>query len=224
MKSCRLFLGYEVSDTANGVDLHLGATLGQLFAQAMDVDLDRIRGDIAGQSKNVIFDQFLGDDAILAAHQEFEHRRLASRQDLRFVVDECLAALGVECEVGNLKRASEQLAGTPQQRFQAGQQLFERKRLDEIVVGAAAQSTDAILQASTGGEHQNRQRVLTPPYLSQDREAVAIGQPEVENHGGIAGRRYRGLSLGRRRQEVDFITCRSETLGQELRKLLVVLD
>jgi len=49
MKSCRLFLGYEVSDTANGVDLHLGATLGQLFAQAMDVDLDRIRGDIAGQ-------------------------------------------------------------------------------------------------------------------------------------------------------------------------------
>jgi hypothetical protein len=80
------------------------------------------------------------------------------------------------------------------------------------------------LQASTGGEHQNRQRILAPPYLSQDREAVAIGQPEVENHGGVTGRRYRGLSLGRRRQEVGFITCRFETLGEELRKLLVILD
>src|SRR6516165_5530143 len=224
MKSCRLFLGYEVSDTANGVDLHLGATLGQLFAQAMDVDLDRIRGDIAGQSKNVIFDQFLGDDAILAAHQEFEHRRLARRQDLRFVIDECLAAFGVECEVRNLKRASEQLARTPQQRFQAGQQLLERKRLDEIVIGAAAQPSDAILQASTGGEHQNRQWILAPPYLSQDREAVAIGQAEVEHHGGVTGCRYRGLSLGRRRQDVGFIACCVETLGEELRELLVVLN
>src|SRR5215471_7253750 len=176
MKSCRLFLGYEVSDTANGVDLHLGATLGQLFAQAMDVDLDRIRGDVAGQPENVIFNQFLRDNAILATHQEFQHRRLASRQDLRLVVDECLTALGVECEVRNLERAAKQLAGAPQQRFQPGQQLFERKRLDEIVIGAAAQPSDAILQASTGGEHQNRQRILAPPYLSQDREAVAIGQ------------------------------------------------
>jgi len=56
-----------------------------------------------------------------------------------------------------------------------GEQLCERERLDEIIIGAAAQSADAILQASTGGEHQNRQRILAPPYLSQDREAVSIG-------------------------------------------------
>ena len=59
MKSCRLFLGYEVSNTANGVDLHLSATIRQLFPEAMHVDLDRIRGDIAGPPKNVIFNQFL---------------------------------------------------------------------------------------------------------------------------------------------------------------------
>src|SRR5215475_3892329 len=105
MKSCRLFLGYEVSDTANGVDLHLGATLGQLLAQAMDVNLDRIRGDIAGQPENVIFNQFPRDNAILAAHQKLEHRGLACGQDLRFAVDECLSTLGVECDVRNLKRA-----------------------------------------------------------------------------------------------------------------------
>src|SRR3984893_16063400 len=185
----------------------------------MDVDFDRVRGDVAGQSKNVILDQLLRDNAILAAHQEFKHRRLARRQDLRFVIDECLAAFGVECEVRNLKRASEQLARTPQQRFQAGQQLFERKRLDEIVIGAAAQSADAILQASTGGEHQNRQRILAPPYLSQDREAVYSGKGKVENHGSVTGCPHRRLSLGRRRQDVGFIACRLEALRQELRKL-----
>jgi len=116
------------------------------------------------------------------------------------------------------------LARTPQQCFQAGQQLFECKRLDEIVIGAAAQPSDAILQASTGGEHQNRQRILAPPYLSQDREAVAIGQAEVEHHGSVTGRRYRGLSLGRRRQDVGFIACCVKTLGEELRELLVVLN
>src|SRR5436309_3125109 len=45
--SRRLFLGNEVSDAANGVDLHLGAAVGQLLAQAMDVDLDRIGRDVA---------------------------------------------------------------------------------------------------------------------------------------------------------------------------------
>jgi hypothetical protein len=55
MKSCLLFLGYEVSDTANGMNFHLGAMIRQLFPEAMDVDLDRIRGDIAGQPENVIF-------------------------------------------------------------------------------------------------------------------------------------------------------------------------
>jgi hypothetical protein len=51
-----------------------------------------------------------------------------------------------------------------------------------------------------------------------------FGQPEVENHSGVTGCRYRGESLGRRRQKVGFITCRLEALRQELRKLLVVLN
>src|SRR5215831_10520684 len=176
MKSCRPFLGYEVSNTANGVDLHLGATLGQLFAQAMDVDLDRIGGDVAGQPENVIFDQFLRDDAVLATHQQFEHGRLAGGENLRFVVDECLPAFGIECEVRNLQRAPEQLAGASQERLKSRQQLFERERLDEIIIGSAAQAADAILQPAAGSEHQNRKRILALAYFAQDRQAVPVRQ------------------------------------------------
>src|SRR5919109_2708439 len=110
MKSRRLFLGNEVSDAANGMDFHLSAALGQLFAQPMDVDLDRVRGDVAGQAENVIFNQLFGDNTVLAAHEDFKHRRLARGEDLRLVTDESLPAFGIECEVGDLQRASEQLA------------------------------------------------------------------------------------------------------------------
>src|SRR5215831_2550144 len=96
--SRRLFLGNEVSDAANGVDLHPGAAVGQLLAQAMDVDLDRIGRDVTRQPENVIFDQLLRDDAVLAAHQQFEHGRLAGGENLRLVIDKCLPAFGIECE------------------------------------------------------------------------------------------------------------------------------
>jgi hypothetical protein len=85
----------------------------------------------------VIFDQFLRHDAILASHQQFEHGRLAGGEKLRLLVDECLPAFGVECEVRDLQCAPEQLAGAPQERLQPGQQLFERERLDEIIIGPA---------------------------------------------------------------------------------------
>ena len=92
------------------MDLHLGAALGQLFAQPVDVDLDRIRGDIARQAENVIFNQLLGDHAILATHEDFEHGRLTRGEDLRFLIDESLPTFGIKREVGDLQRASEQLA------------------------------------------------------------------------------------------------------------------
>jgi len=47
------------------MDLYFRTTLRKLLPEAMDGDLDRIRGDIAGRSKNVVFDQSLRDNAIL---------------------------------------------------------------------------------------------------------------------------------------------------------------
>src|SRR5712691_2510433 len=71
-----LAFGDKVSDTANGADFDLGAALGKLFPKAMDIDLDRIRGDLAGQPEDMIFNQFFRDNAVLAPHQELEHRGL----------------------------------------------------------------------------------------------------------------------------------------------------
>jgi hypothetical protein len=124
-----------------------------LLAQAVDVDLDRIGRNVTRQPENVIFDQLLRDDAVLAAHQQFKHGRFAGGENLRLVIDECLPAFGIECEVGNLQCAPEQLAGASQERLQPRQQLLERERLDEIIIRTAAQAANAILQSAAGGEH-----------------------------------------------------------------------
>src|SRR3984893_3523526 len=74
-----LFLGDEVAKAANGMNLDLGATLRKLLAQAVNVDLDGIGGDISRMSEDVILDLLLGNHAALAAHQQFEHRGFAGR-------------------------------------------------------------------------------------------------------------------------------------------------
>src|SRR6266404_7433841 len=66
-----LFLGDEISDAADGVDLHLGALVGKLLAQTMDIDFDGIRGDVAGKPEDVVLDLLLRHNASLAAHQKF---------------------------------------------------------------------------------------------------------------------------------------------------------
>src|SRR5215813_12703447 len=176
-----LALGNKIADTADGMNLDLGAVLRELLAKAMDVDFDGIGGDLAGQPEDVIFRQLFRDHAILAPHQQLEHGGLAGRQNLRLVVDIRLPALGVECEIGDLKRASKQLARPPQQRFQPSDQLLERERLDEVVVSTAAQPADAILHASPRGQHQHRYRVPAMANLAQDRQPIAIGQTKIEN-------------------------------------------
>src|SRR5262245_26920110 len=87
-RSTLLVLRHDVAQAADGVDLHLGAAVGELLPQAMDVDLDCIRRDIAGDAENLVFHQLLRNDIALAPHQELEHRGLTGREDLRVFVDE----------------------------------------------------------------------------------------------------------------------------------------
>src|SRR5262245_8283859 len=104
----RLFhLRHKVPDTAYGVDCYLGAMLGKLLTQTMDIDFNGIGCDLAGQSEEFVLDQLLRHDAILAPNQEFEHRCFTAGQDLRFTIDEGLPAFSVKRDVTHLQRTPE---------------------------------------------------------------------------------------------------------------------
>src|SRR5262245_56620939 len=138
-----LLLRDQVTDAANGMNLHLCTALGKLLAQPMDVNLDRIRCHVAGMSEDVVFDLLLGDDAALAAHQELQHLGLAGREELGLVVDRGLPIPGGEFEIGDAQIAAEQLAWPTQLGFQPRDQFLQREGLYQVVVGPAAQSMDA---------------------------------------------------------------------------------
>jgi hypothetical protein len=53
--------------------------------------------------------------------------------------------------------------------------FFQRERLYQIVVGATAQTTDAIMESTACGEYQHRHWIFAMPEFSQNRQAVAIG-------------------------------------------------
>jgi hypothetical protein len=66
-------------------------------------------------------------------------------------------------------------------RLDAGQKLDERERLDQIVVGAAAQPLHSRGEVAARGHDDHRHRPVTADLRAQ-RQPVAVGQPKVEQH------------------------------------------
>src|SRR5262245_28481609 len=153
-------LRHDVAQATDGIDLHLCTTVRELPAQTMDVDLDGIRRNIAGDSENLVFHELLRNDIALAPHQELEHRGLAGGEDLRVFVDEDLPAFGIENNIGQAQRAPEQLAWPSQQCLEARHQLVERKGFHQIIVSPAAQPVDAVRHAAARRQNQDGDRIL----------------------------------------------------------------
>ena len=123
----------------------------------------------------------------------------------------------VELEAGGTRRAGRRrraVAGPPQQRLDAGQQLHRLERLHQIVVGAELQADDAVHDLTARGEHQDGRG---DPALAQRAayiEAVALRQHDVEHH-EIEGARERArqaqLAVAR---GFDVVALRCQPIAQ----------
>src|SRR6516162_11449131 len=89
----------QVADATQRVDLHRSVDFGEVLAQSMYVDLDRVRPDLLRQPVEIVGEQIFGDDPSAAPQQLLEHRDLARRKEDRLVDDEYLAGHGVERQV-----------------------------------------------------------------------------------------------------------------------------
>jgi hypothetical protein len=133
-------------------------------------------------------------------------------------------ALGVVDKIGELERRAEQLAGPPQNGFEPRHQLLQRERLRQIIVRAAAQAIDPILQPVARCQHQDRQRVAPAAQLRQHRQAIAVGQTEIEDHGSITDAAQRIARFGDAVDDVGLIARRHQPAGEQSRELDIVLD
>ena len=90
--------------------------------------------------------------------------------------------MGVE---GELAQGQDDLVArtrSAQHRAQAGLQLIQIERLDQIVVGPGVQSFDPLGQAVARGQDQGRRRSAR---TGQQGAAIAIRQAEVDDHGVV---------------------------------------
>jgi hypothetical protein len=85
-------------------------------------------------------------------------------------------------ELERLDLADLVLLGAPQQRPHASQQLAQRERLDQVVVGTRVKSRDPIVDLAARCEHQHRSAVATLAQAPAHLQAIQAGHGDVEDH------------------------------------------
>ena len=131
---------------------------------------------------------------------------------------------GIEAQVADLhhRRALDRAAAD--EGTQAGEQLGEGERLDQVIVGAAVEAGDPIVEGAARGQHQDRRPDAVAAQAPAGLEAVDPGQHHVEDDGVVVG--------GARHQQgalafvgdVDVQPFLAQPATQQGRHLHLVLD
>ena len=88
--------------------------------------------------------------------KRLEQRELLRESAISVLAAPDLAGGRVEPQVADLEDRRALDGAAAAERAQAGEQLHEGERLDEVVVGPAVEARDAVLHGVAGGEHEHR--------------------------------------------------------------------
>src|SRR5262249_35398971 len=90
-------------------------------------------------------------------------------------------ALGVEREVAYGEQDRPRQLGPAKERVKPGEELGERERLREVVVGSRVEAEHAVLDCVTRRQEQDRDVQTARPQAAADRDPVAIREQPVEH-------------------------------------------
>ena len=112
----------------------------------------------------------------------------------------------------------------PQERADAREELREGERLHEVIVGAAVEAADPIVDRVPGGEDEDGGLQPALAQCRQDLDAIAMGKHEIEHDAIerlVVDEKEAFLARGR---EADVVMLGFEAFTQGLRHLLFVFD
>ena len=153
-----------------------------LFAQVADVHLQHVVVAAKVVTPHLLQDLVALEDLAGVAHQVVEEVELGRCEVKLPVAPPRLAGHGIEREIGVSKRLL--LVGSlraPEQGMNSRQQFGGGKGFDQVVVGPALQSLDAILDGVTGGQHQDHCPVVCRTEAFRHLDAVQPGHEPVEH-------------------------------------------
>ena len=147
----------------------------------------------------------------------------ADRCDLR-PVSPRLPGGRIEAEISHLQQGGTLGRATPHERAKPREQLGERERLQQVVVGAGIEPGDAILDRIARREHQHRRPDAPLAQSPAHLDPVEAGQHQVEHDRVVLRGRPQRERIVARPRDVDSVPLLDEAAAQQARHLELVLD
>src|SRR5262249_31319229 len=154
----------------------------------------------------------------------FEQRVLLSRQVNAPARASRRMVSGVQNQIGDLHHGGSKIPNAPQEGANSRQQFFKLERLDQIVVSAAVQTFDAVVNRVTRRQHENGRVDSARTQFAANLIAVFTRQHHVQNDQVVIV--Y--LSLIERRlalrYDVDGVTFLAQPFGHKSGHARFVFD
>jgi hypothetical protein len=122
------------------------------------------------------------------AHERLQERELLGAQLERLAAPPGAVAGRVEPQVADLEHRRALDRAAARERAQACQQLVERERLGEVVIGAGVEAVDPVRHGGARGQHQHRRPHALGAQPAADLEPVEVGEHRVEDDRVVLGR------------------------------------
>ena len=163
-------------------------------------------------------------DLARPTHEELEQRELLCSELDRDLAT-CYPPRGrIKSEVPGPQNRRPLSGAAADEGSQTGQELAERERLRQVVVGTRIESCHTIGDRCAGRQHEDGRPVAAGAYLPAYLEAVDVGQHHVEDDGvvGVFGCGPDAVLAGS--VEVDRVALLLQPTLQETGHLHLVLD
>ncbi len=138
------------------------------LAQIPDIHIDNVGAGVEVVTPHLLGQALARQQLIFIAQKIFEQREFAGRERNVFVAAFHRAFEHVHRQLAGLQNRHALDPAAAQNRFNAGRQLAEIKRLHEIIVGANLQAFDAVFHFVACGENQNRRDIRLRAKFFQD--------------------------------------------------------
>ena len=193
------------------------------MSQGIDVHLDDVADAVEMDVPDVLDDQRPGHRSVAVAHQEFEQRVFLGPEVDSAAAPRHSPPYDVHLEIRHVQPGFARLAAA-KQGTKARRELRERERLDHVVVGAAVEACDTLLERALCRQNQHRQIRLLRSDVAKHLEPRAPWQHEVENRGVVLDAVRLLARRGPVVQQVDGVPFLLEAPLNERRDLSIVFN